>query len=393
LAGRVAGGGRGRGAFTWRYGIANLNRRALGSVVQMTALGLGIMALLLLTLVRGELLESWRQSLPADTPNQFLVNIQPDQVERVRAFYAREGLTRPAIQPMVRARLVSLNGRAVQPTDFPDERTRRLVDREFNMSFTDELPSDNEIVAGRWWVPSDQGAALLAVEQGIAERVGIRLGDRLTFDAAGLRREFIVASLRRVEWDSFRTNFFFVAPPGALDGLPVSYVTSFRLPEGREGFMNALIREFPNLLVIDVAAVLARVQAMIEQVARAVEFLFGFTLLAGLVVLYAAIASTRDERVFEGAIIRTLGGSRRQLQIVQLAEFTAIGALSGLVAALGASALAWALGRYVLNVPYTLDPWVWLTGLAGGAVLVGAAGWIGTLSTTNAPLLATLRRV
>ena len=392
-AGRLAGGGRGRGAFTWRYGIANLNRRALGSIVQMTALGLGLMALLLLTLVRGELLDNWRRSLPADTPNQFLVNIQPDQVERVRAFHAQEGLAKPVVQPMVRGRLVSLNGKPVQPSDYADERTRRLVDREFNMSFTADLPSDNRILAGRWWTPADEGAKLLSFEQGIAERIGIRLGDTVVYDFAGVRREFIVASLRRVDWDSFRTNFFVVAAPGALDGLPVSYITAFRLPEGREGFTNALIREFPNLLVIDVASVLSRVQAMIDQVSKAVEFLFLFTLLAGLVVLYAAIASTRDERVFEGAIIRTLGGSRRQLQVVQLAEFTAIGALSGLVAAFGASALAWALGRFVLGVPFTFDPWVWVAGLVGGGLLVGAAGWIGTISTINASPLATLRRV
>jgi putative ABC transport system permease protein len=392
-AGRLAGGGRGRGAFTWRYGIANLNRRALGSIVQMTALGLGLMALLLLTLVRGELLDNWRRSLPADTPNQFLVNIQPDQVDAVRAFHAREGLATPAIQPMVRGRLVSLNGRPVQPSDYADERTRRLVDREFNMSFTADLPSDNRILSGRWWTPADKGAGLLSFEQGIAERIGIKVGDTVVYDVAGTRRAFTVTSLRRVDWDSFRTNFFVVASPGALDGLPVSYITAFRLPEGREGFTNALIREFPNLLVIDVASILTRVQAMIDQVSKAVEFLFLFTLLAGLVVLYAAIASTRDERVFEGAIIRTLGGSRRQLQVVQLAEFTAIGALSGLVAAFGASGLAWALGRFVLGVPFTFDPWVWVAGLAGGALLVGAAGWVGTLGTTNAPPLATLRRV
>jgi len=392
LAGRLTGGGRGRGAFTWRYGIANLNRRAMGSIVQMTALGLGIMALLLLTLVRGGLLDSWRQTLPPDMPNQFLVNIQPDQVERVRAFYAQEGLARPLVNPMVRGRLVSLNDRPVQPSDYPDDRTRRLVDREFNMSYMADLPADNALLQGRWWTPADHGARLLSVEQGIAERIGIRLGDRLVYDVAGIRREFVVVSLRRVDWDSFRTNFFVVAPPGALDDMPVSYITSFRLPEGREAFMNNLIREFPNLLVIDVGAVLSRVQALIEQVARAVEFLFLFTLLAGLVVLYAAIASTRDERLLEGAIIRTLGGSRRQLQVVQLAEFSAIGALSGLVAGLGASVLAWVLARYVLNVPYAIDPWVLLVGLVGGAVLVGAAGWLGTLSTTNAPPLATLRR-
>jgi putative ABC transport system permease protein len=392
-AGRLAGRGRGRGSFTWRYGIANLNRRALGSIVQMTALGLGIMALLLLTLVRGELLDNWRRSLPADTPNQFLVNIQPDQVERVRAFHAKEGLAAPNVQPMVRGRLVSVNGKPVQPSDYADDRTRRLVDREFNMSFMADIPPGNGVVAGRWWTAADKGAALMSFEQDIARRIGIEVGDTVVYDVAGTRREFIVTSLRRVDWDSFRTNFFVVTAPGALDGLPVSYITAFRLPEGREGFTNALIREFPNLLVLDVGSILARVQAMIDQVSKAVEFLFLFTLLAGLVVLYAAIASTRDERVFEGAIIRTLGGSRRQLQVVQLAEFTAIGALSGLVAAFGASALAWALGRFVLGVPFVFDPWVWLAGFVGGALLVGAAGWVGTLGTINAPPLATLRRV
>jgi len=195
-----------------------------------------------------------------------------------------------------------------------------------------------------------------------------------------------------VEWDSFRTNFFVIMPPGALDGLPVSYITSFRLPEGRPDLLNDLIRGFPNLLVIDVAAVLQKVQSMIDQVARAVEFLMGFTLLAGLVVLYAALAATSDERLSEAAVVRTLGASTRQISAAQVAEFAAIGALAGLVAAIGASALAWVLARQVLAVPYALDPWVWLMGLVGGAVLVGAAGWLGTRSIARVPPLVTLRR-
>lgn len=389
LAGRLV---RGRGGFTWRYGIANLNRRALGTVVQVTALGLGLMALLLLTLVRGDLLERWRGSLPSDTPNQFLVNIQPDQAEPVRRALASAGVVDPALLPMVRGRLVELNGRPVQPEDYPDERTRRLVDRETNLSFTDRLQDDNVIVDGRWWTQADRGAPLVSMEEGIARRIGVRVGDQLVYDVAGVRRSFTVASLRRVEWDSFRTNFFVIMPPGALDGLPVSYITSFRLPEGRPDLLNDLIRGFPNLLVIDVAAVLQKVQSMIDQVARAVEFLMGFTLLAGLVVLYAALAATSDERLSEAAVVRTLGASTRQIGAAQVAEFAAIGALAGLVAAIGASALAWVLARQVLAVPYALDPWVWLMGLVGGAVLVGAAGWLGTRSIARVPPLVTLRR-
>jgi len=388
-AGRIA---RGRVGFSWRYGIANLNRRALGTVVQITALGLGLMALLLLTLVRGDLLERWRGSLPSDTPNQFLVNIQPDQREAVSRALADAGVREAPLLPMVRGRLVERNGRPLQPDDYADERTRRLVDRETNLSFTDRLQDDNVIVAGRWWTPADRGAPLLSMEEGIARRIGVDVGDTLVYDVAGVRRSFTVASLRRVEWDSFRTNFFVIMPPGALDGLPVSYITSFRLPDGRQDLVNELIRGFPNLLVIDVAAVLGKVQSMIDQVARAVEFLMGFTLLAGLVVLYAALAATADERLAEAAVVRTLGASSRQIGAAQLAEFSAIGALAGLVAALGASALAWVLASQVLSVPYAPDPRVWLLGLFGGAALVGLAGWLGTRSMTRVPPLITLRR-
>lgn len=392
LLGRVGRAGAGRG-FTWRHGIANVERRTLGSVVQTVALGLGLMALLLLTLVRADLLASWKSTLPPDAPNRFLVNIQPDQVEPLAAAFQAHGLAAPVLQPMVRGRLVAINDRPVQPSDYPDERTRRMVDREFNMSWAAGLQSDNVIVAGRWWRPSDHGARLLSVETGIAARVGIELGDRLAFDIAGTRIELVVASLRRVDWDSFRTNFFVIAPPGALDGHPLSWITSFRLAGPGDAFMNALLQRFPNLLVIDLASVLDEVQQIMDRVARALEFLFVFTLAAGLAVLYAAIAATRDERMTEGAIIRTLGGSRRQLVAAQLAEFGTIGALAGAVAALAATGLSFVLAKFVLDLPFGFNPLVWVAGPAGGMLLVATAGWIGTRSIANTPPMQTLRRV
>jgi putative ABC transport system permease protein len=392
LLGRIGRAGAGRG-YTWRHGIVNVERRALGSVVQTVALGLGLMALLLLALVRGDLLASWKSTLPADAPNRFLVNIQPDQVEPLAAAFRAHGLAAPAPQPMVRGRLVAINDRAVQPSDYPDERTRRMVDREFNLSWAAALQSDNALVAGRWWRASEHGAPLVSVETGIAARVGIELGDRLAFDIAGTRVELVVASLRRVDWDSMRTNFFVIAAPGALDGHPMSWVTSFRLEGPGDEFMNALLQRFPNLLVIDVAAVLDEVQRIMDQVARAVEFLFVFTLAAGLAVLYAALAATRDERMAEGAIIRTLGGTRRQLAAAQLAEFAAIGALAGAVAALAATGLSLVLARFVLDLPFAFNPLVWIAGPAGGMLLAATAGWIGTRSIANTPPLQTLRRV
>lgn len=384
------------GGISWRYGIANLRRRALGSVVQIVALALGIMALLVLTLIRGDLLNAWKSSLPANAPNRFVVGIQPDQLPPLVKFFAAKQMAPPKFHPMVRARLTEIDGARVSSEDYADDSAKRLIDREFNLSWGQELADDNRLIAGRWWDEAElrgQGEALLSVEQGIAETLNIKLGDTLTYDIAGQTLHAKVASFRKVDWDSFHVNFFVLAAPGVLDDYPASYVTSFYLPPTRADLLNDLVKSFPNLLVVDVATIVTQVQKIIDQVVRAVEFVFLFTLASGLLVLFAALASTQDERVFEAAIMRTLGASRRQLAKAQAAEFAAIGALAGLLAAAGASVLAFVVAERVLHLPYAGSFAVWVIGIACGAVGVLTLGMLGTRAALKAPPLATLRRI
>jgi len=376
---------------SWRYGLANIRRRAGGSVAQVVAFGLGILSLLLLTLVRGDLMESWRTTLPPDAPNRFVINIQPDQLQPLRAFFAQRGIRAPEIFPMVRGRLSAINGRPVSAADYADDRAKRLVEREFNLSWAQRAQPDSAIVAGRWWGEQER-AQQLSVEQGIAQTLGIRLGDTLTYDIAGVAVSARVASLRKVAWDSFRVNFFVIASPGMLEQQPASYITSFYLAPEHADVLNEMVRSFPNVTVIDVAAVMQQVRSIMERVAGAVQFVFLFTLASGLMVLYAAIAATRDERVYEAAILRTLGASRRQLLLGQFAEFAGIGLLAGLVAALGASAMGYVLSAKVFHLPYALNPWLWLIGVAAGGLGVALAGMLGTRSILRQPPLAVIRR-
>jgi len=380
-----------RAGFAWRFGLGNLRRRPLSTVTQVVALGVGIMALVLLTLVRSDLLASWQRSLPADAPNRFLVNVQPDQVEALKTFLAEQGLRPPILYPMVRGRLIEINERKVSSLDYVEDRAKRLIDREFNLSWAQHPQIDNRILAGRWWTPAEHGKPLFSVEEGIAQTLGIRMNDRLTYEIGGSRVQGTVVSLRKVEWDSFRVNFFVVAPPGVLEPFPASYVSSFHLTAGQAAIMDRLVKRFPNLLVIDVTAVLGQVQRIMDRVVKAVEFVFVFGVLAGAVVLFAAISATHDERVFDAAILRTLGATSRQMLAVSAAEFAAIGALAGLLAAIGATVLGYVLAARVLAVPYAIDPAVWLVGLAGGISGVLAAGLLGTRRARRAPPMAIFR--
>ncbi len=376
---------------SWFYGLANVSRRGMGSVAQVVAFGLGMTALLLLTLVRSDLMTSWQTTLPPEAPNRFVINIQPDQIIPMQQFFKSAGVSVPHIFPMIRGRLVSINGKKISVAAFQDERARRLVEREFNLSWSDQLQTDNKVVAGRWWQASDKGKALLSVEEGIAKTLSIRLGDELTYDVAGSLITAKVSNLRKVNWDSFNVNFFVVAPSGVLNDSPASYITSFYLPESDGILLNQMVKRFPNFTVIDVAAVMAQVRSIMERVASAVEFVFLFTLLAGLMVLYAAISATQDERVFENAVMRTLGASRRQLLAAQITEFVSIGVLSGFVAALGASGASYVLSTRILNLPFQFNPWIWIAGIVLGGIGIAFAGWLGIRKTLNQPPLQTIR--
>ncbi|HLP99394.1 MAG TPA: FtsX-like permease family protein [Sideroxyarcus sp.] len=360
----------------WRHAFNNLVRHGRSAAVQVVALSLGGMALLALTLVRADLLEAWQGKLPADTPNRFVVNIQPDQIQPVRNFFARQSLPSPELQPMVRGRLVAINDRAINGDSYPDPRARGLVEREFNLSYMEQMPVWNELVAGRWWTEAGRGE--LSVEEGIARTLGIHLGDTLTYDVAGSRFKARVTSLRKVQWDSMRVNFFVIATPELLRDFPASYLCSFYLASDKVRAGDELSLAFPNILLIDTGAVIAQVRNIMDQIAQAVSAVFLFTLLTGVAVLYAALLATQDERSHEAAILRTLGADSRYLRRLHLSEFAVLGGLSGLFAAAGAVLLGWVLAVFVLEIPYRMNFSIWFVGVLGGMVVVMLAGWLAT---------------
>ena len=388
LAGRLKGQGSLRGG-GWRYGIAALGRRMGSSVIQAAALGLGMTALLLLTLVRADLLDNWRNMAPSDAPNRFIINIQPDQRAGIAATFATEGLAVPAIQPMIRGRMTTINGEAIDLDRYEDPRTRRLAEREFNLSYGAALPNGNEVESGRW-----HGAAAepqFSVEKGLAETFGLKVGDVVGFEIAGQSVEAPITSVRKLDWDSMRVNFFFIASEGVLETYPASLITSFHLPPGNHDFTTRLVGQFPNLTVIDIAAVIEQVQAMTDKLIVIVQFVFGFAVLAGLIVLYAALQSTHDERDYELAMLRTLGARNRQVRQALFAEFLVLGGVAGILAGIGASALGWVLAEQVFRMDYVPAIAPVLVAVVLGAAGVVAGGWLGTRALLNRPPLASLR--
>ena len=365
-----------------------ISARPAYTVVQVSALSVGLLALVLLVLLRTDLINSWRKATPADAPNRFVINIMPEQGDAFRQALTEAGVTRFDWYPMIRGRLLAVNGRPVTPEDYADERARRLVDREFNLSHSAAQPVQNLVVAGRW-VEEEAGA--ISVEDGLANTLGLKLGDALLFDIGGVQNEARITSLRKVDWGSLRANFFAMYPVSRMADVPSTYLGAFKAP-ATPGFDNALVRRFPNITNVDMSSTFAQVQRVLDQVTRAIEFLFAFTLAAGLVVLFAAVTATREERAREFAILRALGARSSLLRQVQRAELLGVGLLAGLLASLVASVVGWALAHYVFQFEWVVSLWVPLWGSLSGALLALAAGWWGLREVLRRPVVETLRR-
>jgi len=358
------------------------------AVLQVSALAVGLLALVLLVLLRTDLIGSWRQATPPDAPNRFVINIQPDQTQAFREALSQAGVQRYDWFPMIRGRLVAINGQPIQAQTFEGDRAQRLVEREFNLSHAAELPAGNPVVAGRWTSEEADG---LSVEDGLAKTLGLKLGDRLSFDMAGHVHEGRITSLRKVDWGTMRVNFFVLFPRSAMgEQVPVTWISAFRAPPQR-GFDSALSRAFPNVTNVDVSASIAQVQRVLDQVIRAVEFLFAFTLATGLVVLFAAVTATREARSREYALMRAMGASRVLLAQVQRAELLGVGALAGLLASVVAVLVGWLLARYAFEFSWNPTPWVPLVGTIAGALLAWAAGWWGLRGVLRKPVVESLR--
>ena len=377
----------------WRYGLANVARRGRDSAVQVVAFGLGITVLLLLTLVRTDLLEGWRQTLDEDAPNHFLINIQPHEVEEVGALFVANDVEMPVFTPLVRARMTTINGESVKERTYPNEDGKWLANREANLSWSATLSSSNELLQGKWWPVDYAGPPLVSIEEEAATNAGLTIGDRMTFFVAGREIDAEIASVRKINWDSFQPNFFLVLSPGALDDMPTTFISSMRISEEKQPMLIELMRKYPSISVIDLGAILQQVRGIIEKASLAVQAVFVFTLAAGIAVLFAAVQSTIDERRFESAMLRALGARRRTVFAGVMAEFAALGAAAGILASAGASILAAVVAVQLFELPYEFNPLIWIAGVGAGILVVCICGFFAARGAINAAPVDVLRGI
>jgi len=390
--GRLVGMQAGSG---WRLALAGLQRRRRENVAQILIFGLAIMLLLILVLLRTALLEQWRGQLPADAPNHFVMNVVPEQVESLSALLSEQADWRGELFPMIRGRIIEANGidaetweneRATTATDEDGPRMRS----ERNLTWTTELPGDNQLVSGDWWA-ADDPRALVSLEVDYARSLNLEVGDRLRFDIAGQEVEAEIANLRRLDWESMRPNFFIIFSPGVLEDYPATFLTSFYLEPDRKRFLNELLSAYPTVTVIEVDALIRQIQSIVARVTQAVELVLGLVVAAGCLVLVASIQASRDARLQEHALLRTLGASRRLIRGALAAEFAILGLFSGVVAVVGAEVSAAVLQQQVFQLPFQLHPWLWLWGPLVGAALVFGVGMLGTRKLIASPPMLILR--
>ena len=366
-------------------GLANLKRRLGLTIAQMIGFSLGVMVIMLLLMIKNDLMQSWAKSLPVDAPNRFIINIQPAQVPQVKAFTKEIGINNAQVFAMIRGRLIAKNGQTLTPDSFTDERSKRLISREFNLSSAATMQGDNKLLQGRWWRADEASAPLLSLEEDIAKALNIKLNDVLTYDIAGSKIDLTVSSIRKVEWDSMRANFFAVTPPSTMAKFQSSYMTAFYLPKNQDNALNGLVQKFPNFTVIDVASIMNQVRDIMQKMSLAIGFVFTFCIVAGLVVLYAALVATREARIRESAMLRVLGASRSQAALALLTEFACIGAVAATVAVIIASSLAYYLSRFVLDIPYQFNGMLAAQSLILALILVPLAAWLVIRSYLNVP--------
>jgi putative ABC transport system permease protein len=382
---------RGAAGVAWRYGLANISRRGTESIVQIVAFALSLMVLLLLTLVRTDLLDEWAASLPEDLPNYFLINIEPEEWPGVQEFFRTEVGVEPEFLPFIRGRVTRVNGQPIDEVEFPDPRGQRFARQESNFTWAADLPETNELRAGRWWGEEGASAREISLEAQVAQNLGVGVGDTLGINVGGEEFEAPVTSIRFIEWDSFAPNFYLMLSPGLADTLPQTYIASVYVAPEKRRSLNQFVRSFPSVTLLDLDVILGQVRMIIDRASMAVQYVFLFTLLAGITVLLAAIQITRDERRFESALLHTLGADRRMILRGIAVEFIALGSLAGILAAIGATGVGLLLAEQVFQLDYTVSPWLWLAGWFAGAAIVGLTGTLATRKAVTEPPVAVLR--
>ncbi|MET0950595.1 MAG: FtsX-like permease family protein, partial [Pseudomonas sp.] len=378
----------------WRLGLGQLLRYPLAAAGQSLAFGLILLSMGLIALLRGELLDTWQNQLPKDAPNYFVLNVLPDDKDRFSQQLTQISSHSAPLYPVVPGRLMNINDKPVSDFVTKDSRGENATRRDLNLTWAADLPEGNTVTAGNWWqAPADASAATtpgVSVESKLAESLSIKMGDRLSFNVGGLTRDAVVTSLRDINWDTFQPNFFIIFEPGTLQDLPTTYMTSFYLPPGKDKQIVDLSRTFPSISLLGVEALLAQVRSILDQVTLAVQFVLLFVLAAGIAVLFSGLQATLDERIRQGALVRALGAERKLLVKARRIEFGLLGAVSGLLAALGCELVSFALYRYAFDLVWYPHAWLLLLPVIG-ALLVGGAGVFGTRRALNVSPLTVLR--
>ena len=358
--------------FAIRFAITAQSRRSGFAVMQITSLGIALMALLMILLLRQDLLNTWQGNTPADAPNRFMINVQGEQKPDITKSLVNAGVPTPDFYPMVRGRLIAINERNISPNDFVEDNAKRLVDREFNLSYTDQLPPGNRITEGKW-IAGD--SPQISMEIGIAKTLKLKMGDQLTYEVAGEKITAPITSLRKLEWGSMRVNFFVIMPPAQLSALPHSWITSYYQAPEQEALDFQMSQAYPNLTVVDVSTSLRQIQDVLNKLSAALGLLFAFTIAAAVLVLMAAISATQDERFRNAALLKAIGASRKTLASIARVELLVIGVVAGTLAGLAAGVAAWALGRYVMEIEFNAFAQALFMGIGFGVIACQAAGY------------------
>lgn len=377
---------------SWRLGLTYLIRRKVNTMIESAGFGIGMMVIIILVLIRTDLIDDWLVSLPEDTPNQFLINIQHHQIDELSAIFASTSRKKPTFYPMVRARLTKINDKTVSAEDYDNPRTQRLATRLFNLTWTNKLPAENEIVQGKWW-GSDEQKPQFSFDQNLAEQLGINIGDKLTYYIGGTTITAPVTSYRKINWDSFQPNFFVISPNITLQNFPTTYISSFYLEKNNKDFLTQLVRQFPNITVLDVEQMINQIRNIMEKVTLVIEAVFLFTLIAGILVMIATMQSTHDERIRDNAIMKTLGANKKQLRKILFTEFFLIGAISSLVATLAANLTGYAIASNLMNMQYQIHINSVVVSLVIGTSIITTTGLIAFWRYHKTSPVSTLRQV
>ncbi len=384
--GRLAGM---RAGSVWRLALAGLQRRGGANTLQVVVFSMAIMLLLILLLVRTSLIEEWQMQLPEGTPNHFLVNIAPHEVNQVREALDRKAVLSQPLYPMIRGRMTHINGEALGQTDDPTVGRR---ERGANLSWSNKLPEDNKLLQGEWWA-ADTTEPLVSIEREMAERMEVKVGDRMRFLIGSQPLDVTVSSIRQVNWETMQPNFWLLFPPAVLQSFPATFMTSFHLQASEKSFLNEFIRQFPTVTVVEMDVVIAQIRGIISQVSAAIELVLGVILVAGALVLIAGVQASVDSRLYESAILRALGAPRKLILGSLVIEFSTLGFFAGLLATVAAELSVMILQTQVLDMSYTPHPLLWMIGPLVGVVIIGALGVLNCRQVVSSPPVAVLREL